>query len=213
MSSSLEQISLIMYLRKQGIHDTRVLRAMELVPRVAFVQEAFVEQAYEDSALPIACGQTISQPFIVAYMTQKLGLEPGDKVLEIGTGSGYQAAVLSHLCRHVYTIERYKELQKSASNQFEKLGFKNVTTIIGDGWLGWPPQAPFDRIIVTAAAPSVPGALLEQLKAGGRMILPLGETRETQFLTQIDKTEDGVEQKELIPVRFVPLVKGRVKRK
>ena len=213
MSSSLEQINLIMYLRKQGIHDTRVLRAIELVPRAVFVEEAFIEQAYEDSALPIACGQTISQPFFVAYMTQKLGVEPGDKVLEIGTGSGYQAAVLSHLCRQVCTIERYKDLQKGASKQFDKLGMKNVTTIIGDGWLGWPPQAPFDRIIVTAAAPSVPEALLEQLKVGGRMILPLGETRETQFLTQIDKTGDGVEQTELISVRFVPLVKGRVKRK
>ena len=213
MSSSLEQISLIMYLRKQSIHDTRVLRAIELVPRVAFVEEAFIDQAYEDSALPIACGQTISQPFIVAYMTQKLAVEPGDKVLEIGTGSGYQAAVLSHLCRHVYTIERYKDLQKGASKQFEKIGIKNVTTIIGDGWLGWPPQAPFDRIIVTAAAPSIPDALLDQLKVGGRMILPLGETRETQFLTQIDKTEEGIEQTELISVRFVPLVKGRVKRK
>lgn len=213
MSSSLEQINLIMYLRKQGIHDTRVLRAMELMPRVSFVQEAFIEQAYNDSALPIACGQTISQPFIVAYMTQKLGVEPENNVLEIGTGSGYQAAVLCHLCRHVYTIERYKELQKGASKQFKKLGIKNVTTIIGDGWLGWPPQAPFDRIIVTAAAPEVPDALLEQLKVGGRMILPLGETRETQFLTQIDKTEDGIEQSELLPVRFVPLVKGRVKRK
>ena len=213
MSSSLEQINLIMHLRKQGIHDTRVLRAMELMPRVSFVQEAFIEQAYDDSALPIACGQTISQPFIVAYMTQKLGVEPENNVLEIGTGSGYQAAVLTHLCRHVYTIERYKELQKGASKQFKKLGIKKVTTIIGDGWLGWPPQAPFDRIIVTAAAPKVPDALLEQLKVGGRMILPLGETRETQFLTQIDKTEDGIEQSELLPVRFVPLVKGRVKRK
>jgi len=213
MSSSLEQINLIMHLRKQGIHDTRVLRAMELMPRVSFVQEAFIEQAYNDSALPIACGQTISQPFIVAYMTQKLGVEPENNVLEIGTGSGYQAAVLCHLCRHVYTIERYKELQKGASKQFKNLGIKNVTTIIGDGWLGWPPQAPFDRIIVTAAAPKVPDALLEQLKVGGRMILPLGETRETQFLTQVDKTEDGIEQSELLPVRFVPLVKGRVKRK
>ena len=211
MSSSLEQISLIMYLRKQGIHDTRVLRAMERAPRAAFVEEAFIGQAYDDNALPIACGQTISQPFIVAYMTQNLGVELGDKVLEIGTGSGYQAAVLSHLCRHVYTIERYKELQKSAANQLGKIGIKNVTTILGDGWLGWPPQAPFDRIIVTAAAPEVPGALLEQLKVGGRMILPLGETRETQFLTHINKTENGIEQRELIPVRFVPLVKGRDK--
>lgn len=199
-------------LRSKGVTDKRVLEAMEKVDRGPFVRGLFSGRAYEDMPLPIACGQTISQPFIVAYMTQKLGVEPGDKVLEIGTGSGYQAAVLWHLCRHVYTIERYKELQKGASKQFEKLGIKSVTTIIGDGWLGWPPQAPFDRIIVTAAAPSVPGALLEQLKVGGRMILPLGETRETQFLTQIDKTEKGIEQTELLPVRFVPLVKGRVKR-
>lgn len=212
MGSSLELISLIMQLRKHGIHDTRVLRAMELVPREMFVEEAFIDQAYADSALPIACGQTISQPYIVAYMTQSLGLEPSDTVLEIGTGSGYQAAVLSHLCRQVFTIERYKELQKSALKQFEKLGITNVTTIIGDGWIGWPPQAPYDRIIVTAAAPEAPTALLEQLKTGGRMIIPLGETRETQHLVQIDKTDDGLVHKELLPVRFVPLVKGRVKR-
>jgi protein-L-isoaspartate(D-aspartate) O-methyltransferase len=212
MGSSLELISLIMQLRKHGIHDTRVLRAMELVPREQFVAEAFVDQAYADTALPIACGQTISQPYIVAYMTQNLGPEPGDTVLEIGTGSGYQAAVLSHLCRQVFTIERYKELQKSALKQFDKLGITNVTTIIGDGWIGWPPQAPYDRIIVTAATPQAPEALLEQLKVGGRMILPLGENRETQHLVQIDKTEDGLEQKELLPVRFVPMVKGRVKR-
>ena len=212
MGNSLELINLIMQLRKHGIHDTRVLRAMELVPREKFVEEAFIDQAYADTALPLACGQTISQPYIVAYMTQSLGVEPGDTVLEIGTGSGYQAAVLSHLCRQVYTIERYKELQKSASKQFEKLGITNVTTIIGDGWIGWPPQAPYDRIIITAAAPEAPEALLEQLKVGGRMIIPLGETRETQFLVQIDKTEEGLERKELLAVRFVPLVKGRVKR-
>ena len=145
-------------------------------------------------------------------MTQNLAPEPSDTVLEVGTGSGYQAAVLSHLCRQVHTIERYKELQKSASKQFDKLAINNVTTIIGDGWIGWPPRAPYDRIIVTAAAPEAPEALLEQLKAGGRMILPLGETRETQHLVSIDKTGDGLEQKELLPVRFVPLVKGRVKR-
>ncbi len=212
MGSSLEQISLIMQLRKHGIHDTRVLRAMELVPREKFVEEAFIDQAYADTALPIACGQTISQPYIVAFMTQSLGPEPGDTVLEIGTGSGYQAAVLSHLCREVLTIERYKELQKSALKQFDKLGISNVTTIIGDGWIGWPPNAPYDRIIVTAAAPEAPKALLDQLKEGGRMVIPLGETRETQQLVQIEKTVDGLEQKELLPVRFVPLVKGRVKR-
>jgi protein-L-isoaspartate(D-aspartate) O-methyltransferase len=212
MGSSLELINLIMQLRKHGINDTRVLRAMELVPREAFVEEAFIDQAYADTALPLACGQTISQPYIVAYMTQSLGPEPGDTVLEIGTGSGYQAAVLSHLCRQVLTIERYKDLQKGASKQFKKLGIDNIITIIGDGWLGWPPQAPYDRIIVTAAAPEAPEALLEQLKVGGRMVLPLGETRETQHLVLIEKTKDGMEHKELLPVRFVPLVKGRVKR-
>lgn len=212
MGSSLELINLIMQLRKHGINDTRVLRAMELVPREAFVEQAFIDQAYADTALPLACGQTISQPYIVAFMTQSLGPEPGDTVLEIGTGSGYQAAVLSHLCRQVLTIERYKELQKGASKRFENLGIDNVITIIGDGWLGWPPQAPYDRIIVTAAAPEVPEALLEQLKVGGRMVLPLGETRETQHLVLIEKTKDGLEYKELLPVRFVPLVKGRVKR-
>ena len=213
MSSSLEQINLIMQLRKHGIHDTRVLRAMELVPREVFVDEAFVDQAYADSALPIACGQTISQPYIVAYMSEQLGVERDDIVLEVGTGSGYQSAILSHLCKHVYSIERYKELQKTAEANLKKLGITNVTTIIGDGWLGWPPHAPYDRIIVTAAAPESPQALLEQLKTGGRMILPLGETRETQFITLIDKTEDALEHKELLPVRFVPLVKGRVKRR
>ncbi|MEM8744412.1 MAG: protein-L-isoaspartate(D-aspartate) O-methyltransferase, partial [Pseudomonadota bacterium] len=146
----------------------------------------------------------------VAYMTEKLGVEPEHTVLEIGTGSGYQAAILSHLCRQVYTIERYKELQKKAVKNFDKLDIKNVNTIIGDGWLGWPPKAPYDRIIITAAAPEPPMALLEQLKTGGRMVLPLGENRETQFLVQIDKTDEGLTQTELLPVRFVPLVKGRV---
>lgn len=213
MGSSLDLINLIMQLRKHGIHDTRVLRAMELVPREQFVEDAFKEQAYADSALPIACGQTISQPYVVAYMTEKLGVQPGDKVLEIGTGSGYQAAILSHLCGHVFTVERYKELEKAAKKNFAELGIENITTIIGDGWLGWPPEAPYDRIIITAAAPEAPEALVEQLKVGGRMILPLGETRETQYIVQIDKAEDGIKQKELLPVRFVPLVKGRVKRK
>ncbi|MGI9387247.1 MAG: protein-L-isoaspartate(D-aspartate) O-methyltransferase, partial [Methyloligellaceae bacterium] len=210
MSDALKQVSLIMMLHKHGINDMRVLRAMELVSREDFVDDAFVDQAYEDTALPIACGQTISQPYVVAYMTEKLDAAPEHIVLEVGTGSGYQAAILSHVCEHVYTIERYKELQKKAVKNFAKLGIENVSTIIGDGWLGWPPKAPYDRIIITAAAPEPPQALLDQLKTGGRMILPLGETRETQFLVQIDKTEDGLEQTELLPVRFVPLVKGRV---
>jgi protein-L-isoaspartate(D-aspartate) O-methyltransferase len=212
MASEPDQINLIMQLRRRGIRDTRVLRAIELVPRELFVDPAFAGHAYQDIALPIECGQTISQPYVVAFMTEKLALEASHEVLEIGTGSGYQAAVLSHLCHHVFTVERWRELQKAADRRFAKLGISNVTTIIGDGWIGWPPQAPYDRIIVTAAAPEAPKALLDQLKPGGRMIVPLGETRDTQFLVQIDKTETGMTKEEpLLPVRFVPLLHGRVK--
>jgi protein-L-isoaspartate(D-aspartate) O-methyltransferase len=206
-----EKIGLIMQLRRRGIRDTRVLRAIELVPRELFVDPAFADHAYQDIALPIECGQTISQPYVVAFMTEKLELDPGQIVLEIGTGSGYQAAVLSHLCRHVFTVERWRELQKAADRRFAELGIVNVTTIIGDGWLGWPPQAPYDRIIVTAAAPEAPNALLDQLKIGGRMIIPLGETRDTQSLVQIDRMDAGLAREPLLPVRFVPLVHGRVK--
>jgi protein-L-isoaspartate(D-aspartate) O-methyltransferase len=212
MASAQDQIGLILQLRRRGIRDTRVLRAIELVPRELFVDEAFCEHAYQDIALPIECGQTISQPYVVAYMTEKLELDERHKVLEIGTGSGYQAAVLSHLCRRVYTIERWRELQKDADRRFARLGITNVTTIIGDGWLGWPPQAPFDRIIVTAAAEEPPAALVGQLKLGGRMIIPLGENRDAQSLVQIDKTEAGLTETPLLAVRFVPLVHGRVKR-
>ncbi len=206
------QIGLIMQLRRRGIRDANVLRAMERIPREVFVDDAFSEHAYQDIALPIDCGQTISQPFVVAYMTEKLDLKPIHKVLEIGTGSGYQAAILSQLCRRVYSIERWRELQKAAEARLAKLKITNVTTIIGDGWLGWPPQAPFDRIIVTAAGLDAPAALLDQLKDGGRMIIPLGETRDTQHIVQIDKTPEGLVETPLLPVRFVPLVHGRVKR-
>jgi protein-L-isoaspartate(D-aspartate) O-methyltransferase len=212
MASAQDQVSLIMHLRRRGIRDTKVLRAIERVPRELFVDEAFAGHAYQDIALPIECGQTISQPFVVAYMTEKLELDPRHKMLEIGTGSGYQAAVLSYLCRRVYTVERWRELQKGAEQRLAQLKIANVTTIIGDGWLGWPPQAPFDRIIVTAAALDAPAALLDQLKEGGRMIIPLGETRDAQSLVQIDKTEEGLVERPLLPVRFVPLVHGRVKR-
>ncbi len=212
MAGSSEQIGLIMQLRRRGISDTAVLRAMELVPRELFVDPAFTEQAYLDTALPIECGQTISQPYVVAFMTEALRIEQRHKVLEVGTGSGYQSAVLSHLGRRIYTIERYRELQKVAEQRLHRLGITNVTTIIGDGRLGWPPQAPFDRIIITAASEAPPPALIAQLKMGGRMIIPLGQTRKTQMLTKIDKYESGHELRELIPVRFVPLVKGRVKR-
>ena len=206
------QIGLIMQLRRRGIRDADVLRAIERIPRELFVDEAFSDNAYQDIALPIDCGQTISQPYVVAFMTEKLDLKPTHKVLEIGTGSGYQAAILSRLCRRVYSIERWRELQKAAEARLAQLKITNVTTIIGDGWLGWPPQAPFDRIIVTAAALDAPAALLDQLKDGGRMIIPLGETRDTQQLVQIDKTHDGPIETPLLPVRFVPLVHGRVKR-
>jgi protein-L-isoaspartate(D-aspartate) O-methyltransferase len=206
------QIGLIMQLRRRGIRDADVLRAMERIPRDVFVDDAFSEHAYQDIALPIDCGQTISQPYVVAYMTEKLDLKPTHKVLEIGTGSGYQAAILSQLCRRVYSIERWRELQKAAEARLAQLKITNVTTIIGDGWLGWPPQAPFDRIIVTAGGLDAPAALLDQLKDGGRMIIPLGETRDTQHLVQIEKTPEGLVETPLLPVRFVPLVHGRVKR-
>jgi protein-L-isoaspartate(D-aspartate) O-methyltransferase len=206
------QIGLIMQLRRRGIRDADVLRAIERIPRELFVDDAFSEHAYQDIALPIECGQTISQPFVVATMTEKLDLKPTHKVLEIGTGSGYQAAILSQLCRRVYSVERWRELQKAAEARLARLKIANVTTIIGDGWLGWPPQAPFDRIIVTAAALDAPAALLDQLRESGRMIIPLGETRDTQSLVQIDKTPDGLVETPLLPVRFVPLVHGRVKR-
>lgn len=212
MADAHDQIGLIMQLRRRGIRDPNVLRAIEKVPRDLFVDEAFLDHAYQDIALPIDCGQTISQPFVVAYMTERLDLKPTHKVLEIGTGSGYQAAVLANLCRRVYTVERWRELQKAAEARLSQLKVTNVTTIIGDGWLGWPPQAPFDRIIVTAAALDAPAALLDQLKNGGRMIIPLGETRDSQALVQIDKTEEGLVETPLLPVRFVPLVHGRVKR-
>ena len=212
MASAKDQIELIMQLRRRGIRDAKVLRAIERVPRELFVDDAFTDHAYQDIALPIECGQTISQPYVVAFMTEKLELDDHHKVLEIGTGSGYQAAVLSYLCRRVYSVERWRELQKLADHRLADLGITNVTTIIGDGWLGWPPQAPFDRIIVTAAALDAPAALLDQLKEGGRMIIPLGETRDEQSLVQIDKTEEGLVETPLLPVRFVPLVHGRVKR-
>ena len=209
MASAQDQIGLIMQLRRRGIRDTKVLRAIERVPRDLFVDEAFADHAYQDIALPIECGQTISQPYVVAFMTEHLELDERHRVLEIGTGSGYQAAVLSHLCRHVYTVERWRELQKAAERCLAKLNITNVTTIIGDGWLGWPPQAPFDRIIVTAAADEAPPALIDQLAMGGRMIIPLGDTRDTQQLVEMDKTETGISATKLLAVRFVPLVHGR----
>ena len=205
-------IQLVMALRKQGITDMRVLNAMERTPRDLFVEEAFGSSAYQDSALPIACGQTISQPYIVAFMTQALAVGEKMRVLEIGTGSGYQSAVLAPLCRKIYTIERHRLLLKAAEARFKALKLDNIVTKLGDGYKGWPEQAPFDRIVVTAAFPQVPESLIAQLKPGGIMIVPVGEQRPgesiSQLLTKIIRTETGVKREALIPVMFVPMVPG-----
>lgn len=204
------KISLIMELRRRGIKSKAVLSAIERVARDSFVPTTFSKQAYEDHALPIECGQTISQPFVVAYMTEKLEVGDRMKVLEVGTGSGYQAAILSRLCRRVYTIERYRTLMRDAVNRFETLNLHNITTKVGDGASGWPEQAPFDRIMVTAAAPDLPQTLVDQLKVGGIMVLPVdipGRPRE-QKLVRVTRTETGIEREDMIDVRFVPLVEG-----
>jgi protein-L-isoaspartate(D-aspartate) O-methyltransferase len=206
-----QKIELIMSLRSNGIRDTRVLEAIETVPRELFVPEAFQDLAYADQALPIECGQTLSQPFIVAFMTDRLKVGDRMKVLEIGTGSGYQTAILAQLCRRVYTMERYRTLMKSAEQRFKQLRLANVTTILGDGNKGWPQQAPFDRIIVTAAASKLPRKLLEQLAVGGIMIVPVEVSPAKQEILRITRTEDGFDRESLLPVRFVPLVDGIAK--
>jgi protein-L-isoaspartate(D-aspartate) O-methyltransferase len=200
---------LVAALRERGIADGRVLGAIGAVPRDVFVEEASLDSAYADKALPIACGQTISQPYVVAYMTEKLGLMPDHEVLEIGTGSGYQAAILANICRHVFTIERHGPLHEGAVKRFARLGIRNITAIVGDGSKGWPESRQFDRIIVTAAARDVPAMLLDQLGLGGRMIIPIGSRLFRQRLVQFDRTEIGVARKELLAVRFVPLIGGR----
>jgi protein-L-isoaspartate(D-aspartate) O-methyltransferase len=211
-------IQLVMTLRGQGIDDLTVLSAIERTPREFFVDEPFAHAAYDNSALPIACGQTISQPFVVALITQALQLKPNMRVLEIGTGSGYQAAVLSPLCRRVYTVERHRPLLRQAIERFQSLKLHNVVTRYGDGFDGWPQQAPFDRIILSAAVEEVPQVLIDQLKPGGMLIGPVGnvpnpyETRLpesfSQLLTQIIRLETGVTRTALIPVVFVPMVTG-----
>jgi len=197
-----------MELRKQGVSDTNVLSAMERVPRELFVPEAFQDQAYENIALPIGAGQTISQPQIVAEMTTALELAPRLKVLEVGTGSGYQAAVLAHLCRRLYTIERHRTLAEEAERRFAALRLGNIVVQIGDGGAGWPVQAPFDRIIVTAQAEMLPEVLLSQLREGGVMILPIVENGRGQKVVRLRRTADGVERETLMDARFVPLLNG-----
>lgn len=195
-------------LRSKGITDTRVMTAMEKVDRGLFVKGLFSDRAYEDTPLPIACGQTISQPSVVGLMTQALNVSPRDKVLEVGTGSGYQAAILSHLARRVYTVERHRRLVSGAQKIFEELDLTNVTAFLSDGSFGWPEQAPFDRIIVTAAAEDAPGPLLAQLKVGGIMVLPVGQSDTVQSMIRVVRSESGFDYEELRPVRFVPLVEG-----
>lgn len=199
---------LIMELRQQGIRDARVLQAIEDTPRDMFVESGFRLHAWDNTALPIACGQTISQPYVVACMTEQLELQPHHRVLEVGTGSGYQAAVLARLARRVFSIERHRELLEQARQRFRLLGLGNVETRLGDGFRGWPEAAPFDRIIVTAAAPKVPRALLEQLAEGGIMIIPVDTPHDYQDLLKIHRTEHGFERERLIPVRFVPMLGG-----
>ncbi len=201
------RLRLIMQLRNSGIRDTSVLSAIENVPREMFVEETFRDHAYDDTALPIPQGQTISQPTVVAAMTQALELNSRLRVLEIGTGSGYQAAVLSKLARRVYTIERHKELMTLAEERFRELGLHNIVTIRGDGSKGWPAAAPFERILVTAAAMDVPECYLAQLAAGGIMVIPVGVNGDGQMLMKIRKSKDGeITREPLMPVRFVPLI-------
>jgi len=199
---------LVLALRSQGVTDPAVLAAIERTPRDLFTPELFKARSWEDSALPIACGQTISQPFIVGLMTQALTLEPRARVLEIGTGSGYQTTVLSRLARLVYTIERYRTLKREAEARFETLGLTNVITKFGDGGQGWPEQAPFDRILVTAAAPSEPKLLLRQLKPAGVLVAPIGKGPVQRLMRYAGDGAGGFPAEVLCEVRFVPLLEG-----
>jgi protein-L-isoaspartate(D-aspartate) O-methyltransferase len=201
------RMEFLLTLRRRGIMDQAVLRAMDEVPRARFVPPEFAARAHADQALPIACGQTISQPYIVAYMTEKLDLRPHHRVLEIGTGSGYQAAVLSRLAREVMSVERYRTLADSAHERLAALGYDNVEVVVGDGFAGAPAGAPFDRIIVTAAAETPPHTLIDQLTDDGVMVLPLGR-QGSQHIVKLTNSQTGIAREDLIPVRFVPLVAG-----
>lgn len=205
-------IALVMQLRGQGITDQRVLSAIERTPRELFVDEPFSTTAYENIALPIACGQTISQPYIVAYMTEAVEIEARHRVLEIGTGSGYQAAVLAPLCRMVYTVERHRPLLKTAEARFKTLNLHNIVVRHGDGSNGWPEQAPFDRILITAAVSEIPPRVIAQLKPSGILVAPLSGPddfeRVSQHLVKFIRNDSGIVRQELIPVAFVPMLPG-----
>jgi protein-L-isoaspartate(D-aspartate) O-methyltransferase len=197
-----------MGLRKQGIRDLRVLDAVERIPRDIFVEQPFLEDAWCDQSLPIACGQTISQPFVVAFMTQTLKVNDRMKVLEIGTGSGYQTAILSCLARRIYSVERFRSLLRGAEERFRLLHLHNITTMAADGTRGWPKQAPFERIIVTAAAKVLPQPLLDQLADGGIMVIPVEVHPGRQEIQRIVKHGEKLDIEGLLPVRFVPLLHG-----
>ena len=211
-AADVERMEFQLGLRRRGISDQAVLRAVEEVPRERFVASRLIGSAYADQALPIDCGQTISQPYVVAYMTEQLEVEPYHRILEVGTGSGYQAAVLSRLAREVVSIERYRTLADAARERLATLGYSNVTILSGDGFAGVPERAPFDRIMVTAAAEEVPAALVDQLAAGGKIVLPLGPRSGTQRIVKLVKAADGaLTRQNLIAVRFVPLLRGRAR--
>jgi protein-L-isoaspartate(D-aspartate) O-methyltransferase len=202
------KMQFLFHLRSQGVMDTRVLTVMEHVDRGAFLKGLFRDRAYEDVPLAIGCGQTISQPSIVAIMTEALDVQPRHKVLEIGTGSGYQAAILSRLARRVYTVDRFKRLVTEAEEVFQRLNLTNITAVAADGSHGLPEQSPFDRILLTAAAEDPPSTLLAQLRIGGIMVLPVGQSDAVQRLIRVTKTETGYDYEELRTVRFVPLLEG-----
>jgi protein-L-isoaspartate(D-aspartate) O-methyltransferase len=211
-AADIERMEFQLALRRRGISDQAVLRAMDAVPREHFVTADYIESAYADQALPIACGQTISQPYVVAYMTEQLEVRPPHRVLEIGTGSGYQTAVLSRIAREVVSIERFRTLADAARDRLKTLGYSNVTIITGDGFAGAPDRAPFDRIMVTAAAEAVPDALVAQLADGGKMVLPLGPRNGPQYIVKLTRGPNReLTRDELIAVRFVPLLPGQAK--
>ena len=207
-----KKLRLLMELRRIGIGDARVLGAIEKTPRERFVPASFEDQAYENMALPIGNGQTVSQPYVVALMTEKLELGGRRNVIEIGTGSGYQTAVLAQLCRRVFSIERHRELLRAAERRFEELRLHNIVCRFGDGTKGWPEQAPYERVIVTAAAAEVPATLVDGLAPGGVLVVPVGEDHRDQQLVRVRRTEDGFATEDLGLVRFVPLVSGLPRR-
>jgi protein-L-isoaspartate(D-aspartate) O-methyltransferase len=208
MDPAEQQMQFVFALRSRGVTNADVLQAMEQTNRADFLEGIFQERAFEDTPLPIACGQTISQPTVVGLMTQALEVTRRCKVLEVGTGSGYQAAILARLARRVYTIERHRRLARRTKELFTRLGLHNITVVHGDGSHGLPEQAPFDRIIVTAAAEDAPQVLIDQLRPGGIMVLPVGQSNAVQTLIRIVKAEHGLEYTDLGAVRFVPLVEG-----